>query len=413
MNLTAPVDLEKTLVQIGQDSISHANAFEGIHAFGQPGAGKSSTTLDLFARAMLGEGWGGIWLCAKTDEKDTAIKLAQKMGRADDLIIFAPHEKWRLNFLEYESQRTGAEAASIANMLDVATEISNGGKDKQDYWKQASRQMITNAAEILLSAYGKVTLRDLYRFILSAPQYEGQQREQEWQDKSFCYQSGFLAEENRPGPDVDLASLYWMEEFPGMDARPRSSIVSQFTAMASGLMRGTVGELLCTTTNITPEATFKGAILVLDVSERLYGKPGLIGQGLIRHIWQRAVERRDLLEHPRPVFCIADEAQVFINTYDRQFMGTARSKRACSLYLTQNISAYYAQMGGESARAETDALLGNFNTKIFHLNGDAVTNEWASKQMGHEFKTMVSSGTSQNAGMGQGSNANVSKQRHA
>lgn len=39
-------------------------------------------------------------------------------------------------------------------------------------------------------------------------------------------------------------------------------------------------------------------------------------------------------------------------------------------------------MPGDRGKAETDSLLGNFQTKIFHANGDSVTNLWAADTIG-------------------------------
>jgi hypothetical protein len=69
------------------------------------------------------------------------------------------------------------------------------------------------------------------------------------------------------------------------------------------------------------------------------------------------------------------------------FQDTARSSRACTVYLTQNLPNYYAVMGsGERGKHATDALLGNLQTKIFHANTDPVTNQWAAEIIGKNWQ---------------------------
>ncbi len=147
--------------------------------------------------------------------------------------------------------------------------------------------------------------------------------------------------------------------------------------MADAFLRGTLRELFCTDTNIVPELTHEGAIIVLDLPIKDYAEIGQFAQILFKLIWQRATERRNTEKHPNPVFLWADESQYFVTSHDQLFQTTARSARACTVYLTQNLSNYYAALGGESTRAEADSLLGNLQTKIFHANGDHVTNTWA------------------------------------
>jgi hypothetical protein len=68
----------------------------------------------------------------------------------------------------------------------------------------------------------------------------------------------------------------------------------------------------------------------------------------------------------------------------------------CTVYLTQNLPNVYAAFGDGRGRSRADSLLGNLQTKIFHGNGDAVTNEWASKMIAQvwQSRTTVTGGSS-------------------
>src|ERR1035438_4997174 len=54
---------------------------------------------------------------------------------------------------------------------------------------------------------------------------------------------------------------------------------------------------------------------------------------------------------------------------------TARSARVATVLMTQNLDSLQSQIG----KMETEALLGNFNTKIFCANDHVASNEWAAK----------------------------------
>jgi hypothetical protein len=119
----------------------------------------------------------------------------------------------------------------------------------------------------------------------------------------------------------------------------------------------------------------------------------------MKYVWQRAMLRRQgLLHGERPVFLWVDEAQIFATPFDRQFQETARSSWACTVYLTQTINSYYAVMEAARGQAQTNALLSNLATKIFHRNGDHVTNQWAADAIGKALMRRLSGNGSVNDG---------------
>lgn len=193
--------------------------------------------------------------------------------------------------------------------------------------------------------------------------------------------------------DFAFASKYWLREFPTLAEKTRSVIVTTFTSMADCFLRGRLRELFCTSTNVVPELTHEGQIIILDLPIKEFGEVGRFAQVLFKYIWQCATERRNVAESPRPVFLWADESQYFVTSKDKDFQMTARSSRACCVYLTQNLPNYLSMLGSD--RAATDSLLGNFQTKIFHANGDTTTNQWAAEAIArswHQRRTAGSSG---------------------
>jgi type IV secretory pathway TraG/TraD family ATPase VirD4 len=240
---------------------------------------------------------------------------------------------------------------------------------------------------------------------------EGQEIPSEWTKKSFCanclidaWNRQDLTEEERQ--DMEVISDYWMEEFPSLAEKTRSIVVSSFTGFADVFLRGTLRKLFSTSTNIIPEVTHEGALVLVDLPVHEYGKVGQYSQAIIKYLWQKATERRQGGDNVRPVFLWADEAQFFINQQDVQFQTTARSAKACTVYITQNLPNYISSLGKDL----TYSLLGNLQTKIFHQNGDTETNQYASNLMGQEWKQKLSTSlnTSRQADIETGQNAGSS-----
>jgi len=141
---------------------------------------------------------------------------------------------------------------------------------------------------------------------------------------------------------------------------------------------------------LSPELTEQGKIIILEFPVKEFLQAGVYAQGIFKLLWQQAIERREIEQSPFPVFLWVDEAQLFLSDYDQIFQTTARSSRAATVFISQNISNYYVALGGQNPKAKADALLANLGTKIFHANNDSVTNNWGAETIGKVFKKMRS-----------------------
>jgi hypothetical protein len=395
-----------------QDAWRIRDACEGTQIFGATGSGKTSGSGRALARAFLQNDFGGLVLCAKTDEPDLWFRYAEEAGRQSDIIQLS---KEQFNFLDYEANRPGAGAGQTENLVALfmqVAEIANqrhGSAGADLYWERAVKQLLRNAVDLLAIARGAVTLPELFEIIRTAPQDMEEARSEAWQAESACFnyvqQAGTRAVENPDvQPEYQMAAKYWLEEFPRMDNRPRSSIVSLFTTLADSFLRGTLRKLFSTQTTVIPDHTTLGRIILVDLPVKEWSELGQYAGVLMKFMTQKALERRPA-EDTRPVFIWADEAHYFTTAYDQIFQTTARAARACTMYLTQNYSNYLSALGGEAARPKVDSLLGNLQTKIFHQNGDTTTNNWAAEAIGRTLQyrlsasaTHGSQGSSQTAG---------------
>ena len=397
-------DLDSPLLFFGENQAwSIRDACEGTQIFGMTGSGKTSGSGSAIAKAFLQSGFGGLVLTVKPDERELWEQYARETGRSEHLVIFSPTEKWRFNFMDYEMRREGGgETENIVSLFFSVLEMSSRGQQSSNdgYWTLALKQLLRNTIDLLSIAKGSVSLPDMYKVIISTPKDIEEADKESWQQGDGLCASCLREADAKPKTpmqesDLDMTFDYFMTEFANLADRTRSIIVSTFTSMADCFLRGTLRELFCGETNFVPETTYKnGAIIVMDLPVKQYAELGKFSQGLFKFIWQQAIERRSVSEYDRPVFLWADESQEFVSSYDRQFQSTARSSRACTVYLTQNLDNYYASVGaGDMGRSEIEAFLGNLNTKIFHANVGK-TNEWGSDLIAKTWQTRASSGMS-------------------
>jgi hypothetical protein len=396
-------DLETPLLYFSehtQDAWRIRDTCEGTQIFGATGSGKTSGSGKALAHAFLRNDFGGLVLCAKTDEPELWQHYAEETGRTADLIQLSREQ---FNFLHYEANRPGAGAGQTENLVTLfmqVAEIANqrhGYATADLYWERAVKQLLRNAIDLLAIARGAVTLPELFEIIRTAPQDMDEARSEAWQLESTCFkyiqEAGFKAQDNPDvQPEYQMTAKYWLQEFPRMDNRPRSSIVSLFTTLADSFLRGTLRKLFSSGTTVIPDHTTLGRIILVDLPVKEWSELGQYAAVLMKFMAQKALERRPAND-ARPVFLWADEAHYFTTAYDQIFQTTARAARACTVYLTQSYSNYLSALGGESARPKVDSLLGNLQTKIFHQNSDTVTNNWAAEAIGRKLQYRLSSST--------------------
>lgn len=414
-----PLDEVVTCFRDADRGVEHRwtirDACEGTQIFGATGSGKTTGSGRHLAIQMLAKGFGGLVLCAKGDEYGNWCEYATEAGRKeDDLVNFAPSQGIRFDFLDYEFQQaklqrqkgeqaTGGDLTQNLVGLFSTAIAATGGDDRSSstdpYWADALRQLVTNAIDLAAMANERVRLAEVNRIVITAPQSQDV--------KGFIRSDAFCAECLRRANDrwkkdelpeerevdLDQTMEYWLKDFAGLAPRTRSIIVSSFTSRVTGLLRGPLQPLFCPADDpppgekrftITPEQTRLGKVIILNLPIKQYGEVGRFAQIIFKTIWQRAIERLPVANGDRPVLLWADESQYFVTDHDVLYQQTARSKRAATVYLTQSLPNYHAMLSTRDPVSATHSLLGNLQTKIFHANGDPVTNEWAERMFGFE-----------------------------
>jgi hypothetical protein len=374
------------------DVLTLDDACQGIQIFGGVGSGKTSGSGQTFARALLRSGMGGLVQCAKADEADYWRRLCREEGREPDLIIFSRDGAATFNFLDYELRASGGNVENVVHLFSRALEV--GGRSSKNstadpFWEDGRNQLMRNGIGLLVAVPGELSLLDLHELVQSAPTSIEEAQSAAWRESSACGMCLTLAEaESKDDPerahDVRRIADYWLREFPSIPEKTRNSIIASFTAVTDPFLRNPMHRLFCTRTTVRPEDSFRGKIIVLDLSVKTEGFTGRFAQVLFKLCWQGAAERRRADADPFPCFWWADECHYFITKSDQEFLTTARSARVVTVLLTQTINNYFAEFGGQKEAA--NAVLGTLNLKLFHANNDPETNEWASRVIGQKWQ---------------------------
>ena len=389
------------------------------------GSGKTSGSGQALAGAYLRAGMGGLVLCAKPEEAEQWRRYCKQHGRSASLMEF-DGTRQGFNFIAYELARQGAGGLNaviecLMRVLEIARAASpTPGRAGEAFWEDTTRQVLRNTIPVLFAATGTVAVGDVVRFVRSAPRSPDEMTDPNWQRASFFCECFVAAAQSLDDATGERAASYWRSDFAMLDAKLRGNIIISLTTTLDRFNHGWLQSAFCGQTSIVPELTFHGMIIVLNMPALTRNEDGIIAQQLFKYMWQRAVLARNALpahHQERPVFLWADEAQYFINSYDAEFLSTARGSRACTVFLSQSLPTYYAKMGGENAHDRVHHLLGNFATRIWHNNACAETNEWAARTVGRALQTRANysegEGTNSTTGMTMGGGTNWGKSANA
>lgn len=407
--------------------------------------GKADETEQWLEYAHKMDRWQDVVVFGEKNKFEIWLGYLKKMNKTRSEIDSAISEfrskyKWsngnelRFNPLDYEMKRDGDGAGQTDNIVNIFSSIikmgsrfnGSGGSGDDPFWDMALQRCIKASIDLLKLAKEDISIENITRVIREAPsgesflslysdlsnaeeylkdeQWHNHKNEleelvsqlQNWTDTNYCVKCIHIAD----NLDLDINEIrsfqfvvsYFLNDFATLAEKTRSSILEYFYSFANPFLSGLLAEYFATKTSskIKPEITFEGKIIILDFPVKKYLQIGVYAQAIYKMMWQQAIERRDVKIYPKPVFLWIDEAQYFINEADMLFQTTARSSRACSVFITQNISNYYATIGGKHPKEKVDSLLGNLATKIFHANNDYVTNQWAANVIGKTYKSKAS-----------------------
>ncbi len=392
----------------------------------------------MISRKYLQHGFGFLVLTVKTDEVDVWRQYCKETGREKDLIVVEPGGGQYFNFLEYEST-VKSETSYAHNLLQLlktvieASEERSSGSSQDSFWENALELYILNIINLCLLAYDKVTVPLLYEIAQSAPKQRDQEQvtsgpqEQEekktetaysramerskrrlremvtiWKSKQSpefiasltneAYEA-LLADQMPEFRTLKMTHQFFSEGLYRISDKTRAIIDFCFASFLNRLLSDPIYTLFCSKpSTFTPESCLEGKIVVINLPVKIYDKVGQDAQTLVKYVFQRAWERRNLSDNERPLCLWSDEAHFFLTPFDTIFQTTARGSRIAVVYLSQNLPGFYANMGGDSRKSEYKVknFMGTLTTKIFHANNCVDTNQWAAELIGSSYSEDVS-----------------------
>ena len=402
------------------------SACEGVLIMGGLGSGKTSGSGSLLAKKFLTNNFGGLVLTAKEDELALWKSYCKKFNREDDLIIIEPGGEHRFNFLDYECSRPDKGTGITHNIADtlktvIKASANDGQESDKAFWDSALQQLLVNAVDLCQMTQERIRFEHIYKIIQSAPKTTNDLKSDDWRNHSACFQLMLHAAKaiNKQDKSMETDKLarrlhsiedFFLGNWLNLSEKTRSIVEQMFFGFGDRFMRDPLYTLFNTTTTVTPEDTIKRKIIVINLPYLIYENTGRDGQILFKYAWQRAMQRRTITPKSRPTFLWVDEAHYFIHEHDVDHQSTARSYRACTVYLTQNLPNFSLHAGlGDKGNYRFKALAGNLGTKFFHANSDVETNEYAAELIGKDLYWMGNQGTSigDKATFSQGSSQNL------
>ncbi len=386
--LNEPWDLNLPLLKLSilSEPLTLATAFRGVKIYGATGSGKSSGFGSVLGCAYLENGFGGLVLCAKSDndELNHWMKLSKITSREKSIIHFGIKKTefdFVFNIIEFLRTLNGRSTNDFQiNIVTILKQITNNFRDQKvsnsdGFWDGVTEQYLTHLITLALitckdSQITFEVLFDLFKKINNntpfdelIPQFERE-----------------ISSNN----DLRLALHFFSDEFQNLNEKTRSIVVTALSSMLFKFNVGMLKKLFGSSGNISPKWIMNGAVIVVNMPTEEFGEVGKICNLLWKYAFQKAVQNRQKLNNElRPIFLWADEVQDYIHANDSKFQATARSKWCATVYLTQNIPGLRLALGGGyEAQDAIKSLDSNLVNSVFNQNIDDETNKYASTVLG-------------------------------
>lgn len=383
-----------------EDKFSVRNLLDGgVAVFGRSGSGKTSGSGRALMKAIVKANSGGLLLAAKETDADDVRAIFDKAKRTDDLLVINADDELslRCNFIEYIQKNLKGDTREITKAICTIAESLNscdskGRSDDGKFWEAQQERMIYCAVECLKLGLGKVTGPDLQRFISTAAQDPSHKASESWRQEfnNEVIRKAFYARKSRTEQhDFEIAQDYWLNEYPSMADRTRSSIQTGVMQTLHVFNTGIVRELCSTTTNVTPDECLQGRWVLVNLPPSRYWDSGKFVAAGWKFLVEKAILRRKWRKHDPFVVIWIDEAQEFLNKFDAHYLAQCRSHGGCQVILTQSLHSVFGAMPGNAGVQHAQALLTNYATKIAHACGSSTDAGFFSSLIGNAIHHMT------------------------
>jgi len=394
----APIDALDTplLWWTKDDCLTVRNLIRNVILFGATGSGKTMFSGYELGRAIVSNPRSAMLIIAAKpgEDRELWLPIYQEFNR--ELLLFGPRHDLRFNAIDYE-YRQGADARSITKYLmqigeTLRSSDVKGSGDESDFWEREQERQLYYATVVVMLAFKRVSAPELQRFINGAARSAEELGSDQWKSgfHNQAMAAAYKASKSRiEEHDYEIAAMYWLEEGPRMAEKTWSNITAGTLGLLHAINVGMVRDLISTETTVTPDVLFDGVSILVDAPAAEFGDTGNCLNAIWKLSAQRAILRRQAKADDPAKIIWVDEAQQVTNSFDAHFLAQCRSRKAGMVFLTQSIHSLYAAMKGKAGEHYTNALLTNFNTKIFHAVGDDQTANYAQSLIGRSMQTYI------------------------
>lgn len=371
--------LDKPLLKFGKDAFTRRDLMNSVLIAGRSGAAKTTGAGRTVFRAIVNDRLsGGIQLAAKPEDVDDTVEMFRRGKRLEELTIINLDGKHRLNFID-DVRAMGGGPREIARFITTVGSACLGandtdGREDSSFWEREQFNLIHDAIVPVLLATGKVSARDLQKFIATAAYSQQSLDDPTWKDDfhNQIMKRAFDAPKSRlQEQDYELCFDRWFRSFPVQSSRTRSSILTGVDGTLHIFCSGILSAICDADSNIDLEDVFRSRWFLINAAPCEHGEIGRFLSCGIKYLVQRHCLRRKAV--PGDGYCVvwSDEAAQFVMpAADGFFLSQCRSHLACMCWLVQSIHAVKDAMRCVNSEARARALLTNFGLKVVHAVGD-------------------------------------------
>jgi hypothetical protein len=395
--------LDRVILQLTErDVLRFRDLTEGgCLTLGGLGAGKTTTVGRMAAMSFLQGPYGGLILTVKSDETERWIQYVRTAGREKDLFVFGPGSPLSFDPLAYMSA-TGQSAGLTESIAELLNTLLAVGKVYQPssgerYFEDAVAELVRAAVVLLVNAEEPLAITSIYAVLSSLPREPAEIESPEWQNSSECARIIGKLRQRKDNftparwSDLDVAIGHLLEKFPTLDPRTRSNVESTLSGLCSKFLYEPFRSLFCSgRCDFTPEqTTHEHKLILVSMPVLEFGRD----TARLCQVLMKLVFARGWLRHQyqpgccHGAFLYIDEAAFLMSRMDSYFHMVCRSSAIAPFLLMQNILSIAAdEFGEQTPGSKTLGFLGLIATKVFLANNETLTNEYASNQIGREFR---------------------------
>lgn len=412
-----PYDQEKLQLIIGlkhkednDDLIEHPNwlvvpekgLFQDFLICGGKGTGKTQSCMYPFTKQMIyykayneEEKAGMLILDVKGNYTKEALKCAEQVNRADDVIVINLTGKYKYNPLHKPNLKTQV----VANRLRTVLELFST-QHADSYWLDKAEVLLNESLKLVrLYNKGYVTFIEVHK-VVNNEEYLNEKIEelQELEDRNK------LNRDQRA--DFRTVKDYFLNEYKTLDTKISSVIKSEVTRMTYTF----VSDPQILNTFCAPEDKLNffgfddlvdtGKIVVLDMNIAEFRNLSKIIAAYLKLDFQSAALIRITREGAnfiRPLIFVSDEYQEYVTASDADFYAVSRESKCVNIVSTQSYSSLMKTLKSEEA---LQTILTNLTNKIWLRTDDKKTADAAVAQCGTVIREEVTKGFNENANLG-------------